>query len=576
MKRMISAVAILALLIVQLPFTTTPKAHAAVSSWEKSASVIPSWQDEFSSSSFQQSLRNLKAAGANYVNLIIPYYQSNSGSTDIQRGGNTPSDASLISAIQYAHSIGLKVSIALYLETFSGEWRAYINPGDRDTWYRNYGNALVYYGRIAQQQGAEQYVLGAELISMASAAANGDNTARWNSMIARVRNVYSGQLTYSANRPQDGWGSEAPNIGFWDKLDLVGLSMYYSLWGDGSVASLKSNWQSINDTYIQPLTRFGKPIIFTEIGYRSVNDAHNQPWDSGMSGPYNAQEQSNDYTALFEFWNSKSYMQGVMLWWWKPNPGAGGNGDTDYTPQNKPAEQVMKQWWLGGGTTTPPPSGPVSFTATGSATPGSPTAGQQVTVTANVTETAGSSSGDIIDMEVYQGGTRVFQKFVGGQNFSNGQTQTYTGTFTPSSAGTYSFKIGVFNSDWSKTYIWNDNAATITVGSSGGGGTTTPPPSGNKTTNIWWPSDGSHVTGVQPFKAMVEGLDVSQYNMFWQVDSGGRVQMANSTQDYPHKEALVDLSGWNWKGAGPYTLTFTSTDSGNATISTKSINIFTQ
>jgi hypothetical protein len=561
MKKNLSIVMLAALIFVQFPFT--PTAHAAVSNWQKSFSVIPQSSDEFGTATFQQSLRNMKAVGANYVNLIIPYYQSNLYSTDIGRGWNTPSDASLISAIQYAHSIGMHVSIALYLEDYNNDWRAYINPGDRDGWYRNYGNTLTYYGRIAQQQRVEQFVLGAELISMSSASVNGDNTQRWNTMIAQVRSVYSGQLTYSANRGGDnGFGNEVQNIGFWDKLDLVGLSAYYGLPGDGSVASLKDQWYWADRGDVAVAAqKFGKPIIFTEIGYKSVSGAHNNPWDSSVSGPYDAQEQVNDYTALFDFWDSHSYMQGVDIWWWKSNPNAGGSGDSDYTPQNKPAEQVLKQWWLGGTGTT----GTVTFTASGSASPASPTAGQTVTVTANVKETQGSSSGDIVDLEVYQGSTRVFQKFSQSQNFSQGQTQQYSGTFTPNSAGTYTVKIGVFNSDWSKNYVWNDNAATITVGS---GGTAGP-------LDVWWPSDGSHIQGVQPFKAMVENIDVSAYTMYWSVDGGGRVQMGNSNQDYPHKEALVDVSGWHWQGSNPYTITFTATNSSGSTIAQKSVKIFT-
>ncbi len=578
MKKAISIVALVGLFIGQ--FGYVPHAEAAVSSWQKSFSIIPQGTEDYSSASFQQSLRNLKADGANYVNLIIPYYQSNSGSTDIGRGWNTPSDSSLISAIQYAHSIGLHVSIALYLETYSGEWRAVINPGDRDTWYRNYGNTLVYYGRLGQQYGVEQFVLGAELISMASANTNSDNTQRWNTMIANVRAVYSGALSYSANRGEQdhtAWGAELPNIGFWDKLDLIGVSGYYGLFGDGSVASLESDWQGMNDYDINPIHQKypTKPIIFTEIGYRSVDNAHSFPWDSGMSGNYNSQEQINDYTALFDYWNKYSYMTGVDMWWWKSNPNAGGAGDTDYTPQNKPAEQTLKQWWLSGTTPSNPPPSSVTF-STSAGAPATATVGQTVQISANVTETAGSTSGTLVDLEVYQGGTRVYQTFQGGQNFSQGQTKTFGGSFMPNSAGTYTFKIGVFTGDWSKTYSWNDSAATITVSAGSQPPPSTPPPSGSSVTNIWWPSDGSHVTGTQPFKAMVSGLDVSQYTMYWSVDGGARVQMYNSSQDYPHKEALVDLSGWHWKGAGPYTITFTSTNSSGTAISTKSINIYTQ
>jgi len=68
---------------------------------------------------------------------------------------------------------------------------------------------------------------------------------------------------------------------------------------------------------------------------------------------------------------------------------------------------------------------------------------------------------------------------------------------------------------------------------------------------------------VQPFKAMLEGLDVSQYNMYWQVDGDALNQMGNSSTDYPHKESLVDLSSWHWNANHQYTLTLSAkTDTG--------------
>ena len=92
--------------------------------------------------------------------------------------------------------------------------------------------------------------------------------------------------------------------------------------------------------------------------------------------------------------------------------------------------------------------------------------------------------------------------------------------------------------------------------------------------NVWWPTVGAHVAGVQPFKAQVPGLDVSQYQMFWQVDNGTcGDQMNNNNTDYPHKEALVDVSSWNWHGSGPYTVNFIAQQNG-AVISQQSEQIY--
>jgi hypothetical protein len=42
--------------------------------------------------------------------------------------------------------------------------------------------------------------------------------------------------------------------------------------------------------------------------------------------------------------------------------------------------------------------------------------------------------------------------------------------------------------------------------------------------SVWWPTNGAHVQNVQPLKGVVSGLDVTQYEMFWQVD-GGTVEL---------------------------------------------------
>lgn len=89
----------------------------------------------------------------------------------------------------------------------------------------------------------------------------------------------------------------------------------------------------------------------------------------------------------------------------------------------------------------------------------------------------------------------------------------------------------------------------------------------------WWPTDGAHVTGTQPFKAVLEGYDVNTYDMYWQVDGGQLNPMQTSTTDAPHKEASVDVSGWNWKGAGPYAITYLAKQNG-AVIAQKTVSIY--
>ena len=90
---------------------------------------------------------------------------------------------------------------------------------------------------------------------------------------------------------------------------------------------------------------------------------------------------------------------------------------------------------------------------------------------------------------------------------------------------------------------------------------------------VWWPSDGAHVTGTQPLKAMVPGLDVSQYEMFWQVDGGTWNWMDNNYDGYQHKEVSVNVGGWSWHGSGPYTVNFIARQNGTV-IAQQTVNIY--
>ena len=95
------------------------------------------------------------------------------------------------------------------------------------------------------------------------------------------------------------------------------------------------------------------------------------------------------------------------------------------------------------------------------------------------------------------------------------------------------------------------------------------------TIQIWWPTTDSTIGGTLPFKALVENKSVDDYEMHWQVEGGDLHWMYNTPQDYPHKETWVDVSGWNWKGNGPYAITFVATSkTDGAVIARKNISVY--
>jgi endoglucanase len=93
---------------------------------------------------------------------------------------------------------------------------------------------------------------------------------------------------------------------------------------------------------------------------------------------------------------------------------------------------------------------------------------------------------------------------------------------------------------------------------------------------IWWPQDGSTISGTQPFKAVLSNRSIDSYTMYWQVDNGNLVPMGTSTIDYPHKEAIVDVRNWTWRDTRAYQVNFVAKDLSGNTVAQKTITVINQ
>jgi len=115
------------------------------------------------------------------------------------------------------------------------------------------------------------------------------------------------------------------------------------------VAELTSAWSRNNngddmlDAYRNWQAGHGKPVLFAEIGYRSLAGGNTAPYDFSLAGAADPQEQANCYEAAFTVFTKEAWLKGVFWWAWPTTP-APGPGDTDYTPRGKPAETVLTAW----------------------------------------------------------------------------------------------------------------------------------------------------------------------------------------------------------------------------------------
>ena len=331
-------------------FARPAPASAAITDWEKGVSVVPTSPTDFAGPEMLQSLQELQRTGANFATLNVPYAQDDATSTQIYPGPTTPTDAALVTAITEAHNLGLQVQISIHdHQANSFPWSALINPDNRDAWFTSYEAVLTHYAQLAQANHVEQLCLGAELINMTRDDVNTTNTQHWVNIIADLRKIYSGKLTYSAQWGNGGWQDEKNGIQFWDKLDLMGLTEYPDLdVSDNDEPGMEKAWQSEAQNILAWQQKWNKPFIIGEIGYHSANDTTYSPWQWDKPD-FNDQAQANAYQAFLNVWNQYPQMVGVHFWFWEPNPAAGGPGNTGYTPQNKTAEKIMTQYFGGSG-----------------------------------------------------------------------------------------------------------------------------------------------------------------------------------------------------------------------------------
>ena len=311
------------------------------------------WFDEYDSTAGGTSRAALRDTGSNWMGLLVTWYQQDASSNVIARHpdpNKDHTDARIRTAIRDAHSRGLQVMLKPHVNALNGQWRGDFNPSNPAAWFQSYTQFILHYAQIAQEEGVELYCMGTEFKTISGAA----NRDRWVAVINAIRGAYGGPLTYAANAtfPAD----EFTSVSFWDQINIIGLDGYFTLTDQNNptLAQLISAWTSnrFGENIVAAVQNFAssrqKPVIFTEIGYKSTDGTNREPWNFGLSGAVDTAEQRDCYQAAFTVWSQQSsWMRGFFWWAWPVPPPAANDGD--YNPRSKPAETVLRTWQGPGG-----------------------------------------------------------------------------------------------------------------------------------------------------------------------------------------------------------------------------------
>jgi hypothetical protein len=336
--------------------------------WINGVNMIGYGPDPYKIANQRDAIASWKATGANAIAFAPRWFMDGPTSTTIAPDPSlgSPSDESVIAAIDEAHRQGLRVMLRPYLDVKDGSWRADITPGNVDAWFASYTAFIDHYLDISKAHNVEEFTLGVEMINMTQPQYD----AYWHTLIADARARFPGVLTYSAN-----WGKktrvEYTQITWWDRLDYIGISAYFPLheWDGPTLEQLVAGWSTYSDhwgdTYhwIDDLKavrdRFNTDVVFTEIGFGSYVNSPAR-WDqSPKSDALDVGVQERAVEATLRVWSGVPWFRGIYWWHWDPYVGGGGPTDTSDALNNKPAVQVLTRWYGGSGQVPPqPPSQP--------------------------------------------------------------------------------------------------------------------------------------------------------------------------------------------------------------------------
>ncbi|WP_419934861.1 glycoside hydrolase family 113 [Candidatus Palauibacter sp.] len=294
-------------------------------------------------------LQSAAAAGADWV-AVIPYAFVDPADPRVafdrerQFWGETADGVAR--TIEYARGSGLSVLLKPHLWVRGQGWPGQFEPRTAEQWetflsdYREY---ILRFAEVADSMDVEMLSVGTEVDLVALA-----RPEYWRALIADVRAIYGGRLTYAAN-----WDKYA-RIEFWDALDLVGVDAYFPLADDPTpaVEMLVEAWEPWSDELREVARTTGKPILFAEFGYRSVDGAAGRQWElpegrRARGLPSNGAAQAAAYEAMFRVWWNRPWFAGGFAWKWYAGTPSAEWIATDYSPQGKAAETVMASWYEG-------------------------------------------------------------------------------------------------------------------------------------------------------------------------------------------------------------------------------------
>jgi sugar phosphate isomerase/epimerase len=315
----------------------------------------------YGSPAYGRTLGEVRAMGATWV-AITPFGRvADLTGTGVDLTFEAPfaqNRADVTRAIELAHARGLHVMLVPHLWVETGEWRGYLAPGTDDAWARwaeSYGAFLRTWAGVAEATHVEMFSVGVELRSWVTTT----RAPSFAAIIKDVRKTYRGLLTYSSN-----W-DDVEDAVILGAIDVIGINAFYPLatHEGASDEELLEGARAVRTKVHSLAERWGKPVVFTELGYTTRPDPAVRPWEWPEAlGRVVVDEvaQAQAYRALLAPVLDEPDFAGFFVWRLYADPDdVSQEAPMAFSPRGKRAEVVMRDafaarwaadpWWRGWG-----------------------------------------------------------------------------------------------------------------------------------------------------------------------------------------------------------------------------------
>ena len=294
------------------------------------------WGWEWATPEMAHTLDELKSLGVNSI-AIHPYAQiENDGHV---RFRNIDNFHHITVPLDWARERGLSVMLIPHIAYWGSKflWRGEINFQSIEEWDRffsDYETWIVQMARIAQAHGAATFCIGLEFTE----AQKFDQ--RWRKIIAAIRAVYHGKITYGGN-----WDSYQ-EVKFWDALDYIGVLAYFPLTksANPSEREIEAAWDKrCAELKAYSQAHGGKKFLFVEIGYNESARAAAEPWAFKTGGDKAEEIQQRCIAVALDLPIHYPFLAG--MYWWKWFPELPSHERENYRLQTPEIKALIAKHW---------------------------------------------------------------------------------------------------------------------------------------------------------------------------------------------------------------------------------------